>query len=225
MKSLVHEKELAIKLRKKGHTYREILKEVNVSKSTISLWLKEEPLTELEKKYLKSAQEHAKSRGRIRAAAALRQRRLERDETIRREALIEFQKYSPLPFFHVGIALYWAEGAKRSNSFGFTNSDEEMLKLMIHWMQTFLDLSREQVTARLFIHKPFVDEHNEEYWAQILDVPLTKFAKTILKPSGLLVKKRANYRGCVRLELGKTKYIRKMTYWQEMLVRHHRNEG
>jgi len=38
-------KQIAIELRKEGLSYGEIKKEVNVSKSTLSLWLKTVPLT------------------------------------------------------------------------------------------------------------------------------------------------------------------------------------
>lgn len=42
----------AIELRKQGLSYREIRKSINVSKSTLSLWLKDIELTEQQKKRL-----------------------------------------------------------------------------------------------------------------------------------------------------------------------------
>ena len=39
---IVHKKEKAITLRKKGYTYQEIIKEVHVAKSTLSGWVKNE---------------------------------------------------------------------------------------------------------------------------------------------------------------------------------------
>ena len=49
MKPLVHFKTKAIALRKKGYSYKEIMAEVPVAKSSISLWLKDTPLTKSEK--------------------------------------------------------------------------------------------------------------------------------------------------------------------------------
>jgi orotate phosphoribosyltransferase-like protein len=49
MKKLVQEKEKAVELRRKGLSYKEILKQVPVAKSSLSLWLKDLPLTKDEK--------------------------------------------------------------------------------------------------------------------------------------------------------------------------------
>jgi hypothetical protein len=43
------EKEKAIKLRKSGATYSEVLREVPVSKSTLSLWLRDVGLSKTQK--------------------------------------------------------------------------------------------------------------------------------------------------------------------------------
>ena len=53
MKELVHYKAKAVALRKKGLSYNDILKQVPVAKSSLSLWLKDLPLTKSEKKVLK----------------------------------------------------------------------------------------------------------------------------------------------------------------------------
>ena len=41
MKNLLKEKRRAIQLRKQGQTYGEIVKQIKVAKSTLSLWLRE----------------------------------------------------------------------------------------------------------------------------------------------------------------------------------------
>ena len=79
MNPKVREKERAIQLRKRGYTYNEILKVLPVAKSSLSLWLKDFPLTECEKQSLKKRVDKNISLGRIRAAAANRQNRLKKD--------------------------------------------------------------------------------------------------------------------------------------------------
>jgi transposase len=49
MKSKVREKEKAIELRRQGYSYKDILAQVPVAKSSISLWLQNLPLTAEEK--------------------------------------------------------------------------------------------------------------------------------------------------------------------------------
>ncbi len=218
MRRLVQEKEKAIELRRKGYTYQEILKEVKAAKSSISLWLMDMPLTENEKQILKKRKNSNISMGRIRAAASNRMRRVVRDGFLLRDSKREFAEYSKDPLFHIGVALYWAEGAKRSPCFGFSNSDPDMVILMIKWARMFLKVGEEEIALRLYIHKPYIQENCEGYWSEKTGIPLTSFKKTVLKPTGLLVKKRPQYKGCIRLELYRVSHIRRMKYWQKMLV-------
>ena len=199
---MVQERARAIALRKQGYSYSDILKEVPVSKSSISIWLQDLKLTDQEQKSL------------------LRQNRLERERLLFLTAKEEFKTWADDPFFHVGIALYWAEGAKRNSAFMFVNSDSEMMALIVLWIESFLKIDRKTLKYRLFIHKPYAHENCEAWWAGELKVPLSSFQKTIYKPTGLLVKKRPNYKGCLRIEMS-LKYLRIMQFWQNLLIGHH----
>lgn len=220
----VQERELVVALRKQGLTYRQILQRVPVSKSSVSLWLKDSVLTESEMRILKRRKDSGISRGRIRAAASLRAARELRDKSTFRVAKEEFERNKHHPFFQVGIALYWAEGSKRSSSFGFVNSDPEMINLMIRWMRQFLGCSEEEIRMRVFTHKSFAHEKHEDNWSRWSGIPSDRFGKTIYKSQGLTVKKRPNYSGCARIELGKVKYLRILAYWQQMLIEHYKKE-
>lgn len=209
-------------MRKKGHSYREILRKIPVSKSSISLWLRDLPLTEKEKTYLRSRRDANITRGRIRAASSLHTLRLKRDAALFSEARQEFSTHKSSPFFHIGLALYWAEGSKRTSVFSFTNSDHEMIRLMLSWIETFFHVQRSAIKVRLFIHKPYAHEQCELWWSKQTGVPLCNFQKTIYKPTGLLVKKRPAYKGCLRIELGTTYRLRKMLFWQNTLIEHYR---
>lgn len=218
MISKVQEREKAIKLRKIGYSYRDILKEVNVAKSTLSLWLKGLPLTKEEKTSLKKRKNNNISRGRINAGAALRRRRLERESLVFEEAEKEFKERLNQAFFHTGIALYWGEGAKRSNFFAFTNSDPDMMILMTKWIERYLDIKRSNFSITLYIHKPYAHENHEDYWSEVLKIPKILFKKTVCKSSVSLVKKRPNYKGCLRIVLPRSKsFLLRMLFWQKMI--------
>lgn len=218
MRALVQEKQRAIELRKKGYSYRDIMHEVDAAKSSISLWLHKLPLTRDERKHLKSRRNHNISRGRIKAGAALHTRRLERDKILFEKTRIEFDQNKHDPLFFVGIALYWAEGAKRSSTFSFTNSDSDMINIMLNWIEKFWQIPRSAIKVRLFSHKPYAHERCEERWAREINISPLNFKKTIYKPTGLLVKKRPDYKGCLRVELGKTTNLRRMQFLQNMLL-------
>lgn len=224
MRRLVQEKKKAIELRRKGFCYQEILKEVKVAKSSLSLWLMDMPLTEDEKQILKKRKDNNISKGRIRAAASNHMRRVIRDGFLLKDSKREFEEKSKDPLFHIGIALYWAEGAKRSPYFGFTNSDPDMLVLMIDWVRKFLEIKEQEIALRLYTHRPFAHENHEAFWSEKTAIPLKHFKKTIYKPTALLVKKRPGYKGCIRIELYKVIHIRRMKYWQQMLIEYYRKQ-
>jgi len=219
MKALVQEKEKAIAMRKNGYSYNEILSVVPVAKSSLSLWLKDLPLTKDEKKVLKKRTDSNISHGRIKAASELRKRCLEREQEYLSEATTEFNKYCKNPLFHVGIALYWAEGAKRSNMFQFMNSDEKMNDLLLRWIETFTEYKRSDLGYRLYLHHPFIHDNWEVWWQKKLNVPEGAFKKTVIKPTQLGIKKRPNYKGCLRIEVPRsTKLLIKMKFWINMMV-------
>lgn len=222
MKVLVQEKAKAVELRKKGYTYNEILKEVKVAKSSLSLWLKDLPLTKSEKKYLKSNTQANISRGRIKAATCNHLNRLERDTLVAIEAEQEFHKFSEEGLFQTGVALYWAEGAKRSGMFHFTNSEPEMVQVMILWLERYTSYNKNQCAYRLYVHNPYAHLGYEKKWAHKLQVSTTLFKSSVVKPTKLLSKKRPGYEGCLRLEVPRSsKLLLKMKIWIRLLVEYH----
>lgn len=222
MRTLFREKELATALRKRGYSYREILERVPIAKSTLSLWIQDLPLTRSEKQVLKDRKDTNISRGRIKAAATLRQRRLERERVVWKEAAVEFEQFHTDPFFQLGVALYWAEGSKRSSGFAFTNSDQDMIALMVTWIERFLGLKRSFLKARLYIHKPYAHEDCELSWQKRIGISAGNFQRTIYKPTGLLIKKRPGYKGCLRINIDKKTFLVRMLFWQSMLIDEYR---
>ena len=153
MKALVHKKQKAIDLRKKGYSYKEILAEVSVAKSSLSLWLKDTPLTQAEKSVLKNRTDANISKGRIKAAAAARSNRIEREKMRLPDIIATFEQHKNNPLFQLGIGLYWAEGAKSSGSVLFVNSDATMINIVLKWIEEFTEYSRADLRYRLYVHK------------------------------------------------------------------------
>lgn len=78
-------REKAIQLRQKGMSYKQIRAIVGGSSSSLSLWLRDVPLTDLQKAGLRRRKQEAIER----TARKLRQNRLARDAAIKREAAAE----------------------------------------------------------------------------------------------------------------------------------------
>ena len=106
--------------------------------------------------------------------------------------------------------------------FHFMNSDVDMIKLMLVWLENFTEYSKEDISFRLYLHNPYIHENWERWWAKNLGVKLTQFKKQIVKPTQLGVKKRPNYKGCLRIEVTKiSKLLTKMKFWINLSVESH----
>lgn len=219
MKSKVQLKTKAVELRKMGNSYKDILSQISVAKSTLSSWLKDLPVTPEEKKLLRERTDSNISKGRIKSATANRRNRLERERKLFDQAKIEFETFKQDPMFFVGVGLYWAEGSKRTSTFQFMNSDPEMIVFMLRWCSLFFTKEKNNLYLRLYTHKIFQNEKFEEYWSNVTGISLNKFNKTIYKPSGLGYKKRPMYKGCMRVEFTSGMHmLRKMQFWQKLMV-------
>ncbi|OHA34701.1 MAG: hypothetical protein A2928_03650 [Candidatus Taylorbacteria bacterium RIFCSPLOWO2_01_FULL_45_15b] len=209
----------ALKLRREGHTYNEIARALLVSKSSLSAWLKDMPLTENEKKVLKWRKDANITRGRIRSSANNRLNRLEREKQLFIESKRDFDNYLGDPLFFCGVSLYWAEGAKRSSTFQFMNSDKDMIRLMMTWCRKFMPSRVGDIRLRLYIHQPYAHENCEAYWSKITELPLRLFSKTIYKPTSSGVKMRPAYKGCLRIEIRRgLAVLRKMQFWRNLML-------
>ena len=225
MKALVQEKQKAIELRKKGYSYKDIMAEVHVAKSSVSLWLKDTPLTKSEKNALKKRLDSNITRGRIKAATTHHLNRLERERNRLPEIKEIFNRFKNDPLFQLGIGLYWAEGAKNSGGTMFTNSDEKMFTVMLHWFEKFTSYSRLDLRYRLYVHKPYAHEGCEQWWAEKLQVPLSNFTKTSYKPTSKGIKTRQNYKGCLRIEVPKSSILlHSLKVWTGLLVEYHNKQ-
>ncbi|HEX6263298.1 MAG TPA: helix-turn-helix domain-containing protein, partial [Actinomycetota bacterium] len=130
-----HLRQEAVRLRRTGASYREISDELGVSKSTLSAWLHDVPLTEEHRETLALRQRSAVQRraDALRAASRARHRSLVRESEARVGGLSERE------LFVAGVVAYWAEGAKTKpwgarSLVRFSNSDAGMIRLFLAWL-------------------------------------------------------------------------------------------
>jgi transcriptional regulator with XRE-family HTH domain len=117
-------REKAVALRRKGLSYNEIRKKIDVSKSTLSLWLKGIRLRPEYRRRLYTKQIEILSRG---ATSQKERRSREVDaiiETSMRETSFPISEEAYKLF---GVALYWAEGSKPRLNI-YSQQDENDIK-------------------------------------------------------------------------------------------------
>lgn len=119
----IEDKLKAQELRRQGLSYGEIRQQISISKSTLSEWCKDIPLTKRQKLRLLHNKEFGQKKGSLIAAENKRQKRLVRIKEIRRIAKQEIGTLTMRDKLITGIVLYAAEGTKGDGNGGFTNSD------------------------------------------------------------------------------------------------------
>ncbi|EKD24313.1 MAG: hypothetical protein ACD_81C00055G0003 [uncultured bacterium] len=158
----------AINLRKEGFTYSEILKQIPVAKSTLSLWLQDIGLSKKQTHRITTKQLIAAQRG----GEAKRQQRITRTEQIHKDALKDIGVISKRELWLIGVMLYWAEGSKeKSHHFGsgvrFTNSDAAMIRLFLRWLADICNIEKQHIIFDITIHTNHKHRTPDiiQYWA------------------------------------------------------------
>ncbi|MEU8539882.1 hypothetical protein AB0C52_07740 [Streptomyces sp. NPDC048717] len=191
-------RERARALRLEGGTYDQIQLELGCSKSSISLWVRDLPKPER-----KRTREEASAIARKGWEARLRLREDERNQA-KRSAAEEVGALSPRELFLIGVALYWAEGAKdkpyaRREDVLFVNSDPGMIRVYLAWLD-LLDVAPARVRYRVMIHATADIEGAERYWADLVGTEVHRLQKTTIKkhnPKTVRKNVGEDYRGCL----------------------------
>ena len=212
----VHDRNEAIRMRKHGKSYREIMAKVQVSKGTLSKWLSNIPLTKKEERFLIERSRILQDNGRLKAALKNRERNERRRDIYRLKAKMDFEKYKDDPFFVLGLSLYWAEGGK-SGYFSFINSDIRAMQLMVAWSTKYLPVEPSSYKFRLYIHKPYAHENCERFWSRKCAIPLSQFQRTIYKPTPHNEKRNPQYKGCLRMIILGVEHLVTVCTWQDCL--------
>jgi hypothetical protein len=218
MVSKSSEKALAIKLRREGKTYREILSVVPVAKSSLSLWLREVGLSKAQKQTITKKRQAAQKRG----ATQRKQDRLGRTSIAVTMASASIGSLSPRERLLIGSALYWAEGAKAkvhrpTVGIDFANSDPEMIKFFMRWLREALNVSIEDVVVVLHIHENHLNklEDFKLYWSTVTRVPVSQFAKPVVKTHKPKTKRKnigETYRGLVAIRVRRSTMLNRTIF-------------
>lgn len=191
-------REEAIALRRAGLSYREILEHLPVSKSSLSLWLREVPVSEEHREaILKRACESSATRAETNRALGARRR-----ADIREVAMLQVPELAESELFVAGVVAYWAEGVKNkpwrgSEAVRFMNSDPSMIRLFLAWAQ-LIGVSDDRLVFRVQIHESADIARALRFWADVVGV--SDSVRTTLKrhnPKTVRKNTADEYNGCL----------------------------
>lgn len=165
------EREQARHVRRRGLTMNEIVRELGVSKSSVSLWVRDVEFTP--RLPLDDHRYGARNRG----PNALQRRKADEIERLKMEGVARIGVLSDPAFLAAGVALYAGEGAKRDGSVRFANSDPRMIGFFMAWLRHFFDIDESRLRLRLYLHEGLDLEAANDVWSQLTEIPQAQFGK------------------------------------------------
>ena len=174
------EKREGIKFRRQGKSYSEIKKIINVSKSSLSLWLRNIELTKdqikgLHEKKLQAVERYKQSM------------KIKREKRLEEYYDNQFKKWIPLSRreeFLAGLFLYWGEGNKASrSSINITNTDHSVIKFGYFWMNKCLGIPRNKIYVLLHLYKDMDIESATNFWSKEIGIERKQFRNPYIKNS------------------------------------------
>lgn len=223
------EKRKAIDLRKRGFSYSEILKELPVAKSTISLWLREVGLSKKQKQRITEK----KLKAGLRGANVRKQRRILLQNEIYRLAEAEIKDISERELWLMGIMLYWAEGSKEKegrpgSGVQFSNSDPRMIKFFLLWLKRILKIPDSDICFEIYIHENNLNRSKQviNFWINSAGFSESQFKRIYFKKNKIRTNRKNvgdTYYGVVKIRVKRSSYFnRKIAGWVNGVVNYSR---
>jgi predicted transcriptional regulator len=190
-------------LRGQGLDYSRIAAELGVSKSSVSLWVRDLPRPErlsYEERSKRSAE------GVRRYWAAERPIREAGREAVRAAAAAQIGELSDREILIAGAIAYWCEGSKRKlhrpeDRVDFINSDPALIKFFLTFLNV-ADVGSERLIFRVYIHEHADADAAQRYWLGVTQAQPAQFGTPVLKrhnPKTVRKNTGDDYHGCLRI--------------------------
>jgi transcriptional regulator with XRE-family HTH domain len=204
--------EQAVQFRKRGFTLEEIAKICDVSKSTVSKWLKNKAFSENITKQNKrrAGQDNAKRLKLVNKARS--GERTKRYAEIERAAKTEYKHYRSTPLFMAGLTAYRALGDRRdSGTIRLSSTDMQLHRLFIQFAIEYLGVDKTQIKHWLLLYQGQSEQKCMKKWKTATALSYSQFHKTQFAQTRATEKTLHN--GVGNTIIGSTVLKRKLLSW------------
>jgi transcriptional regulator with XRE-family HTH domain len=183
--------EQARELRAEAWTLVEIANELGVSKSSVSLWVRDVQFTPNPRR---ASRKRGPSAAQLRKAAEI-------DELLE-EGRRQVGVISDREFLIAGAMLYASEGGKRNGGVVLPNSDPRMIAFFCSWLRTFFGVDETRLRARLYLHQGLDIEEATAFWADLTGIPSSQFTKPYRAVPDPSIRRSKHPMGCLTVTYG-----------------------
>jgi len=187
----VVERRQARQLRRTGLPLAEIAARVGVSKSSVSLWVRD---VEFDTPAARAV------RGRRRDPNALQRRKQGEIERLLEEGRVRIGELSEREFLVAGTALYAGEGAKRDGAVKFANSDPRMVAFYCARLRRFFEIDEMRLRLRLYLHQGLDLDASIAFWSTLTGIPPAQFHKPYRATPDPSIRHTKHVHGCVSVD-------------------------
>lgn len=206
--------------RKSGYSFREISEELNIFKSTASLWCRNETLNKTARERIKNLGDVGRERGKVIA----REKRLKALELIDKNcSVLRNKKYSVDDYKLFLALLYWGEGGKTNNYFNFVNSDPEMIKSFLFLFRKCFLVDRYKFRVHLHLHEYHNWDEMINFWSDVTGIEKNKFSIYNKPHTG--INKKPGYKGCISVRYGDSKIFKEVFIIIRRFIKYINNAG
>lgn len=181
----VEQQEKAREMRAENRTLQDIAATLGVSKSSVSLWVRDVPFTPSPRRYGPRTRPHPQHEAKLREIDELNAAGRERIGTLSDEA-----------FLVAGAALYAGEGAKGGASAIFANADPAMIRLHCAWLRRFFAIDESRLRVRVYLHEGLDLDGAEAHWSRVTGVPRTQFRAPYRAKADPTIRRNKHEFGC-----------------------------
>jgi AcrR family transcriptional regulator len=161
-----------------GRSIKEIARLVGVSRSSVSLWVRDIELTP-EQEAVLTDRDPARNQRRIGWGANMERARLRR----RSSQLAGRRRARQLePIYIAGCMLYWAEGAKTRGTVELSNADPEVIRFFARFLRECFGVpsDRMRLACHLFADHTARQREIEQFWLDVVGLPRSSLRKSIV---------------------------------------------
>ncbi|HEX4432572.1 MAG TPA: hypothetical protein VHZ96_25090 [Frankiaceae bacterium] len=218
-------REKARSLRNLGLDYDEIAARLGVSKSSVSLWVRDLPtpqglsLREVRERAAEGSRQYWAKERKVRAA---------RRANERAAAAADIGELSDREIVIAGAIAYWCEGAKtkpyaRGDRVIFTNSDPRLILFFLRFLDA-VGISRSDLRFCLQIHETADVAGAQRFWIEATGSGDEQFLRPTLKrhnPKTTRKNVGDGYHGCLRIEVRRgTRLYGRIEGWATAVMAH-----
>lgn len=203
----------ARELRTQGLSYNEIVAQLGVSKSSVSLWVRDLPCPERFR--------YVHNQRRVEGLRKYNEARSARHAAESEAAAAEFGELTDREILIGGAIAYWCEGAKnkpnrKANRVVFINSDAELITFFLRFLDV-AGVERGDLILRVHIHENADAEAAQRFWLGVTGTRSSQFRAPTLKrhnPKTHRTNVGENYHGCLRIDVRRSAALyRRIEAW------------